>query len=341
MINARAGQGTVLVTSGLGPRLGGVGVVAAGLAHALGPRARRWVHHHRWPAQARRAALLGCAALGSLARPRLVLYEHVDLATLHALIPWLAAVPHAVFLHGVEAWRPLDGRRRRALLGAQVLLANSAATVAEARRHNPWLPAVTVTHLGVTPVAPGRPAGERSPLALMVGRMCRTERYKGHEQVLAAWPLIRAAVPDAELLVVGEGDDRPRLEAAAAGAPGVRFLGWVTDERRGELYRTCRLLLQPSLREGFGLAAVEAATAGAVVLGLRGTVLEELFPAPGSVALAGAQQAAEIARAAIPVLLDGAEASRAGAGAQARARDCYLEHHFIERVRSALVPWTS
>jgi phosphatidylinositol alpha-1,6-mannosyltransferase len=329
-----------LVTSGLGPAQGGVGVVAASLARALGPRTALWRHHHRWPAAARRAALVARACAGALARPGLVVYEHVDLAAIHAVVPGLGAVPHAVFLHGTEVWRPLEARRRAALERAGRLLANSAATVVEARRHNPWLPEVTVTHLGIAPVEPGAPAGARPPLALMVGRMSSRERYKGHEQVLLAWPAIRAALPAAELVVVGEGDDRARLETLAAGLPGVRFTGWVPDAERIALVRAARLLLQPSLREGFGLAAVEAAAAGTPVLGLRGAVIEELFPS-GGVALAASQAPADLAAAATPVLSDAAAAARLGEAGAARVRERFLESHFIERVRAALAPWVS
>jgi len=140
--------------------------------------------------------------------------------------------------------------------------------------------------------------------------------------------------------VVGEGDDRPRLEALAKGLPGVRFTGWVSDAERARLYRESRLLLQPSLREGFGLAAVEAAGAGTPVLGLRGTVIEELFPS-GGVALAESQAPADVAAAAIPILADAGAASRAGAAGAARVGERFLESHFIERVRVALAAWVA
>jgi Zn ribbon nucleic-acid-binding protein len=50
----------------------------------------------------------------------------------------LRPIPYAVFLHGIEVWKPIVGRRREALLGASLLLVNSATTVKEARVFNPW-----------------------------------------------------------------------------------------------------------------------------------------------------------------------------------------------------------
>jgi len=49
-----------------------------------------------------------------------------------------------VFLHGVEIWQPLVGRKREALLRASLLIANSSSTVAATRAVNPWIPSVEV-----------------------------------------------------------------------------------------------------------------------------------------------------------------------------------------------------
>jgi len=342
MTTGRPGRGLVLVTSGLGPRCGGVGVVSAQLAKALGIASGSiWRHQHEWPAALRRAGLVGRAALGALAWPRLVLYEHLDLAVVHQLIPWLATRPYAIFLHGTEAWRALEGRRRRAVAGAAILLANSGSTVAEARRRNPWLPPVAVTHLGVEPAVEGPPAGQRPPIALMVGRMAAAERYKGHAEVLAAWPRIRAAEPRAELIVVGSGDDQGRLAQLARGLPGVRFTGWVEDQERLRLFRECRVFLQPSLREGFGLAALEAASAGMAVVGLKGTVLEELLPQAGSVALARSQAPDDLLAAVVPLLRDADLATSVGRAGRARVLEHFRQDQFVARVRAALATWVT
>ena len=51
---------------------------------------------------------------------------------------------------------------------------------------------------------------------LTVGRLSASERYKGHDRVIAALPGILDRVPDAAYLIVGSGDDQPRLDAAGA-----------------------------------------------------------------------------------------------------------------------------
>lgn len=326
-----------LVTSGLGSRFGGIGVVSGMLAHVLAQdgHVTVWRHLHRWPTAIRAAALLAQAALRG-SRPEVVLYEHVDLARLHAW-PSLADIDYGVFLHGTEVWRPLTARRRRALERARFLLANSNVTVRLARICNPWLPPVDVTWLGVPRVAQ-QPQRTPQPLAVMLGRMASHERYKGHDQVLSAWPAIKRAVPEAALTIVGGGDDAARLRARAAAESleSVKFLGFVDDATKADLLSRCAVVLAPSLREGFGLAAVEAAAHGAAVVGLQGTAIEELMSGNG-VVLAAAQTPAAIAAAATPLLGDLGLALALGARARTHVEAELLEEHFGSRVRAALV----
>jgi glycosyltransferase involved in cell wall biosynthesis len=72
---------------------------------------------------------------------------------------------------------------------------------------------------------------------------------------------------DAELVVAGEGAERDRLEAMAGG--NVRFEGFVSDQRKRELYSQARALIYPPLNEDFGMVPIEALAAGTPVLGVR------------------------------------------------------------------------
>jgi phosphatidylinositol alpha-1,6-mannosyltransferase len=114
------------------------------------------------------------------------------------------------------------------------------------------------------------PREPRAAAALIVGRMWSEERGKGHDELLAAWPGVRARVPGAELWVVGEGDDRPRLERRAEElgvGEAVRFHGRVSDAALGELYRRASVFAMPSRQEGFGLVYAEAMWHGLPCLG--------------------------------------------------------------------------
>ena len=115
------------------------------------------------------------------------------------------------------------------------------------------------------------------PTFLYVGRL---KRYKGVEIVLRALADARRCRADVELEIVGQGDDRPRLERLArrlqlGGA--VRFLGFVSEEEKRRRLRSAWALVFPSPKEGWGLASVEAAACGTPALasdspGLRESV---------------------------------------------------------------------
>ena len=82
-------------------------------------------------------------------------------------------------------------------------------------------------------------------------RLASTERYKGHDELIAAWPQVVTAVPEAELLIVGGGDDDQRLKSVAAtlsepARARVRFLGRVPHAELLRLYRTSRVFAMPS-----------------------------------------------------------------------------------------------
>ena len=75
------------------------------------------------------------------------------------------------------------------------------------------------------------------------------------------------ALPHERLIVVGSGRARQSLEALAG--PNVTFLGWQPGERQLELMRGCKAFLFPGL-EDFGIAPVEAMSAGRPVIAFRG-----------------------------------------------------------------------
>ena len=342
---ARVRPRIALVTSGIGTKQGGIGVVAELIVSALSDDSDLAVWEHRafWPRFVRIPAAVGRVYFGSLKTPDFVLYDHVDLAVIHAVIPRLKSVPYAVFLHGIEVWKPLVSRRREALLGATLLLVNSATTAAEARVFNPWLPKVEVTWLGVEPQSEIADVQSSPPTGLIVGRMADSERLKGHDAVMDAWPLIRSMVPDAKLKIVGEGNDKGRLQkrVKTERLEGIEFCGRISDAERNRMYRSCRLLFYPSKQEGFGLAGVEAASFGLPVLGLAGTVTEELFPDGTGAIMAKDLSRNSISESAVPVLKSAQHAAELGRAASARVNAVFLKEHFADRFRRALAPQLS
>ena len=108
------------------------------------------------------------------------------------------------------------------------------------------------------------------PTGPLVGCVARLVRVKGVHHLLEAVPRIRAAVPGATVVYVGDGPLRPELERRAdllGLNGGVAFLGVRRDV--AEIMPLFDLVVLPSLNEGMGKAAVEAMAAGRPVVGSR------------------------------------------------------------------------
>lgn len=202
----------------------------------------------------------------------LVVLGHVNLAPL-LLLHRPVSVPVTGWIYGVEAWHPLSATRRRGLQRLDQVLYISRHTQQAAWQANRWLPWVpaAVCHLGLAAETGTRKSGG-TPLvegefALMIGRMASGERYKGHEEMIRVWPRLADVLPDLPLVVVGNGDDRARLEYLARELRAdVRFVGAVDDAARDACLAACRAFCLPSRGEGFGLVYLEAMRQGKPVL---------------------------------------------------------------------------
>jgi glycosyltransferase involved in cell wall biosynthesis len=97
------------------------------------------------------------------------------------------------------------------------------------------------------------------PGSQIVGVVARLEPEKGHQTLLDAWPLVLRDVPDAYLLIVGEGSRRDILEGLTSAnrvAHRVVFTG-----RRDDVPAVTAALdvaVLPSYREAQGLSILEA-----------------------------------------------------------------------------------
>lgn len=92
---------------------------------------------------------------------------------------------------------------------------------------------------------------QESPSAVCVGRLTR---QKGQDLLVAAWPTVRAAVPNAQLYLVGDGPEREKL-SRIAGA-GVEVIGFRRDVEAW--YAAADVAVLPSRWETMSLVTLEA-----------------------------------------------------------------------------------
>ncbi len=107
------------------------------------------------------------------------------------------------------------------------------------------------------------PRPQDRPYFLFVGRLTR---IKGLDSVI---PIV-GRFPDADLLVIGDGEERAALEAQARPFPNVRFLGRIPNDRLDPYYEHAIASIVPSLGyETFGIVLIESFRYGTPVIARR------------------------------------------------------------------------
>ena len=107
------------------------------------------------------------------------------------------------------------------------------------------------------------------------------EPRKNLSRLLLAWDLIQGEFPRMPLVIAGGQIAHFAAEVPAVNRPGVLFTGYVPENQLQALYSGARLLLLPSLSEGFGLAALEAMACGTPVLAADAGALPEIIGSAG------------------------------------------------------------
>jgi len=203
----------------------------------------------------------------------LVVVMHLQLLPVALPLVWRGARLMTILM-GIEAWVPLRPLERRAMQRAWKIAAISTHTVGRFRAANPALDDMPIAVC--RPGAPALPVAAAAHIggryALIVGRMNSRERYKGHDMLIEVWPIVRRSVPDARLVIAGDGDDVERLRAKAA--DGIEFAGRVDEPRLAALYRDATFFVMPSTDEGFGLVYLEAMRASTPCIAARGAAEE-------------------------------------------------------------------
>ena len=150
-----------------------------------------------------------------------------------------------LFMCGVESGRWLYGKQNE----SQFMMLNNAIDVA------------TYTY------APAKRTEMRQQLGLanafVVGHVGRFNPQKNHPFLLSVFAALLKKEPNAVLLLVGGGEDMPKIQAKARElgiADHVRFLGVRSDV--ADLMQAMDVFVFPSLYEGLGIALIEAQASG-------------------------------------------------------------------------------
>ncbi|MDD1748939.1 MAG: glycosyltransferase family 4 protein [Methanothrix sp.] len=110
------------------------------------------------------------------------------------------------------------------------------------------------------------PSREKSDI-IYVGRLVE---HKNVDLLIKALEIVKPEIPDIKALIVGDGPVMERLKSQVSELgleKNVRFLGFLEDYNDAlALMKSSRIFASPSIREGFGMAALEANACGLPVV---------------------------------------------------------------------------
>lgn len=211
----------------------------------------------------------------------LVVCGHINLLPFTYFASRWHHAPLVLMIYGIDAWQP----HRSLLINALAKKAGSVVSISKITldKFLAWSASRESSHhvipnaIDLDRFKPGqksqalvekyRLSGKR--VLVTLGRLSANERYKGVDEVLDLLPSLQPEAPDVAYLVMGDGDDRGRLEEKARRlgvATQVVFTGYIAEEEKLAHYRLADVYVMPSRGEGFGFVFLEAMALGIPVV---------------------------------------------------------------------------
>lgn len=212
-------------------------------------------------------------------RPNHVFCGHINLAPLTQIICQPLGIPYTVLTYGKEVWAPLPNLQQQALASAAgiwTISRYSRDRACAANNLDPNKIKILSCMVDGDTFTPGQKSPrlmekyglEGAKVLMTVARLWSGDIYKGVDVTIRALGAIAKVFPEVKYLVIGRGDDQPRLAQLATDL-GVRdrvvFAGFVPTEELAEHYRVADAYIMPS-QEGFGIVYLEAMACGKPVL---------------------------------------------------------------------------
>jgi L-malate glycosyltransferase len=167
----------------------------------------------------------------------------------------------------------------------------------------------------------------------VLGAVGRLEEQKGHRHLLEALSEVKRVIPDATLLLVGDGrlrEDLMRQAQELGLSDRVRFLG--TRRDLPLIFRALDLFVQPSLWEGLPLALLKAMGAGLPVVATRVSGVREVILDGINGRLVVPADPEALAGTTVELYRDPEARARLGAAARLTIRDNYSLEAMLARL---------
>ena len=221
--------------------------------------------------------------LGALRnRPNLIVCGHLNFSPIAFFISRLTTIPYWIIVYGTDAWNVQEPLKIKALQAANKIVSVSSYTrerlIKEQEIYLEKISLLPVTFDADRFKVSSKPdyllkrygLELQQPIILTVGRLSSSDRYKGYDQILKSLPKIRHEIPNIHYILVGKGDDRPRIEQLISQLnlqECVTLAGFVPDDELCDHYNLCDVFAMPSKGEGFGIVYLEALACGKPTVG--------------------------------------------------------------------------
>lgn len=231
-----------------------------------------------WPLSLRTPAFVAqIMGNGLKQRPDLILSTHLNFTIAAYWLKRWFGIPYWTVAHGIEAWNIQHPALQKALHHADRILAVSNYTrdrLIQEQNLDPDKISIQPntfdpSQFAIAPkpdyLLKRHNLTPEQPVILTVSRLSQNEPYKGYNRILEALPQIRESIPSIHYIIVGKGDDRPRLEAFIRQhqlQECVSLAGYILDLELGDYYNLCNVFAMPSKGEGFGIVYLEALACG-------------------------------------------------------------------------------
>ncbi len=292
-------------------------------------RLSRWLAYSRMLIKHRILAL-GCTHF---------VYDSCQMAQLHSR-PWSLAAPALTFIHGIEVWERAQPRYLKACHNSKVLTSNSDFTRRQADRlHGNFLRAGVCWLATEQENLPSDYRKAECPTVLIVSRIDRGEGYKGHLELVEAWPRVLRSIPNAKLRVIGRGNGLDALQQRAIQLncqDHIVFDGFVAEEKLEECYGSSHVFAMPSRGEGFGIVYIEAMRCGLPVIVSKHDAGQEVIVDGETGYAVDLDVQDELASRIIELLSSPGQAMTMGQAGRRRWQQHFTPSQFVQRFRTSI-----
>ncbi|MEH2291193.1 glycosyltransferase family 4 protein [Nostoc sp.] len=213
--------------------------------------------------------------------PIIIISTHVNYAIVCYILKCFTGIPYWVVAHGLEVWEIEKKATKFALEKADKIISVSnytrqrllkdinidsdkivilPNTFDASKFRISYKPTYLLKRYNLT---------AEQPVILTVTRLGSMAKYKGYDQILYALVKVRSHLSNVHFILVGKGDDIPRIKALITNLnlqDCVTITGFVPDKELCDHYNLCDVFALPSKKEGFGIVFLEALACGKPIL---------------------------------------------------------------------------